>query len=342
MNILPPSAIAGLTPNQIGNLNNSVPNPFFCPAPCANPDPTRFITDPTVGLSSPTVPAFQLLLPFPQYSGFQGDSPPIANSIYHALQIRAEKEFLNGLQFLVTYTLSKSIDDASASDDSFSFLGGGTTDGGTIGVQNPFGLRGERAVSVFDIPQLLQVSYVYEIPIGRGRQFGRQMSPILNAIIGGWQTNGIIRVDNGRPIIPVLANSVSIPTYGQRPNLSAALQRASGSPGNFTDPGTSYFSNPGVLTQPDNFTFGNAPRTITSARQPGTRLVSLSLFKEFPLARVHEGMRLQFRAESFNTFNHPQFAGPNSAVSAGSTDFGVISSTISSTRELQLALKLYF
>lgn len=287
------------------------------------------------------MPAYQLLLPFPQYAGFQGDSPPIANSIYHALQVRAEKEFANGLQFLVTYTWSRSIDDASASDDSFSFLGGGTTDGSTIGVQNPFDLRAERAVSVFDIPQLLQVSYVYELPVGRGRRFGRQMHPVLDAIVGGWQTNGIVRMDSGRPIIPTGSTS-NIPTYGQRPNLTAPLKRASGSPENFTDPGTSYFANPGVLVPADNFTFGNGPRTITSVRQPGTRTASLSIFKEFPLAKVREGMRLEFRAESFNTFNHPQFAGPNSAVSAGSTDFGVISSTISSARELQLALKLYF
>ena len=144
----------------------------------------------------------QLLVPYPQYNGFQGDSPPIANSIYHALQVRAEKDFTHGLQFLVTYAWSKSIDTASASDDSFSFLGGGTSGGSTLGVQNPFNLRGERAVSVFSIPQVFQLSYVWEFPVGRGRLLGRNMNPIANAIIGGWQTNGIIRLDDGRPIIP--------------------------------------------------------------------------------------------------------------------------------------------
>jgi hypothetical protein len=66
----------------------------------------------------------------------------------------------------------------------------------------------------------------------------------------------------------------------------------------------------------------------------------MSLFKEFPLGVVREGMRLQFRAESFNTFNHPHFAGPNA--NFGASDYGFISSTIGSPRELQLALKLYF
>ena len=339
MNILPLNAVQGLSPDEIGNLNNLVPNPFFCPAaPC---DPHRYITDPTSALSAPTVSSAQLLLPFPQYAGFQGDSPPIANSIYHALQVRLEKEFSNGLQFLFTYTFSKSIDDASASDDSFVFLGGGTTDGSTLGVQNPYDLRGERAVSVYDIPHIFQFSYVYEFPLGRGKRFGRDMNPFLDAIIGGWQTNGIIRIDNGRPLIPLLLNTQAIPTFGQRPILTAPLKRASGSISSLIDAG--YFANPEVLVDTSvaaPFTFGNAPRTITSVRQPGARTASMSLFKNFSLARFRETMRLQFRAESFNTFNHPQFAGPNTTV--GDSNFGFITSTISSARELQLALKLYW
>jgi hypothetical protein len=342
MDFLPQSAIAGLTPSQIGALNDQVANPFFFPGPSSACDKNHFICDPTSPLAGPTVSQAQLLLPFPQYTSFAGDSPPIANSIYHALQVRAEREFSNGLQFLVTYTWSKSIDNASATDDSISWLGGGTTDGSTISVQNPFDLRGERAVSVYDIPHVLQFSYVYELPVGKGRQFGSQMHPALNAIIGGWQVNGIIRIDNGRPIIPGLDSSTPIPTYSQRPNLSGNLGRSSGSPEASTDPntGTNYFANPNALSQPADNTFGTAPRTIGNVRQPGARDVSMSLFKEFPLGIIREGMRIQFRAESFNTFNHPHFAGPNA--NFGASDYGFISNTIGSPRELQLALKLYF
>jgi len=346
-NYLPQSAVAGLTPDEIGALNDQVANPFFYDpttpghigVPCDN---THFICDPTSPLASPTVSQFQLLVPFPQYTSFSGDSPPIANSIYHALQVRVEREFANGLQFLMTYTWSKSIDNASATDDSISWLGGGDTDGGTLTVQNPFDLRAERAPSVYDIPHVLQFSYVYELPVGRGRHFGGQMHPVLNAIIGGWQVNGIIRIDNGRPIIPGLDSSNAIPTYGQRPNLVGRLRRGSGSPQDSTDPdtGINYFGNPDALSQTPDNTFGTAARTLGSVRQPGARDVSMSLFKEFPLGVVREGMRLQFRAESFNTFNHPHFAGPNA--NFGASDYGFISSTIGSPRELQLALKLYF
>jgi len=347
LNYLSQSALAGLSPDEIGALNDQVANPFFYdPAapghvgvPCDN---THFICDPTSPLAGPTVSQYQLMLPFPQYTSFSGDSPPIANSIYHALQVRVEREFSNGLQFLMTYTWSKSIDNASATDDSISWLGGGSTDGGTLTVQNPFDLRAERAPSVYDIPHVLQFSYVYELPIGRGRHFGRQMHPVLNAIVGGWQVNGIIRIDNGRPIIPGLDSSNPIPTYGQRPNLVGTLKRGSGSPQDSTDPdtGISYFANPDALSQTPDNTFGTAARTLGSVRAPGARDVSMSLFKEFPLGVVREGMRLQFRAESFNTFNHPHFDTPNA--NFGASDYGFISSTIGSPRELQLALKLYF
>ncbi len=93
-------------------------------------------------------PSNQFHTPFPQFTEFSGDSPPIADSTYHAAQFRLEKGFANGLQFLVTYAVSKSIDDASATDDSISWLGGGFQ-GDTLKVQNPNDIRGERALSTF-------------------------------------------------------------------------------------------------------------------------------------------------------------------------------------------------
>jgi len=334
-----------LTPAQIATLANSgdQPNPFFCATPPCSP--TSTITDPNSGLSAPDISRFQLLLPYPQFTGFQGDSPPIANSIYHAFQLRAQKEFANGLQFLLSYSFSKSIDDASATDDSISWLGGGTPGGSTLDVQDPNNLRPERAVSVFDIPNDLQFSYVYALPIGRGKHFGGNMHPVLDAIIGGWQTNGNWIMQSGRPIISRESpNSVPIPTYGQRPTLTETLRRSSGSPGSATEGCivgcTNYFANPGALVQSADFTMGNAPRTITSVRQPPERIANLSIFKEFSMASVREGMRLEFRAEAFNAFNHPIFSGPNSR--AGTGTFGQISSLNAPPRQMQLGLKLYF
>jgi hypothetical protein len=171
------------------------------------------------------------------------------------------------------------------------------------------------------------------------------MNSVLNAVIGGWQTNGIVRMDTGRPIIPGLDSSLNaqaIPTFGQRPNLTGSLGRSSGRPQDFTNISDTknYFANPNALSQPADFTFGSAPRTIGSVRQPGARDTSMSLFKEFQIGKTREGMRLEFRAESFNTFNHPHFQGPNA--NFGASDYGKISSTVNSPRQLQFGLKLYF
>lgn len=322
------------------------PNPFYSPActPTTNPVNPNYICNPESVLSLPTVSRYQLQLPFPQFAGFQGDSPPISNSIYHSVQIRAERSFSNGLEFLVTYTFSKSLDNASATDDSISWLGGGTTGGGTIGVQDPNNLRSERAVSVFDIPQVLQFSYDYQFPVGKGKKFASKANPVLNAFIGGWQTSATWRYDDGRPILPSQSSGNAIPTYGLRPTLTAPLQPAGGAPeGHANFPGctcTSYYANPDALVDTADYSLGTAPRTITSVRQPGTSLTDMSLLKEFPMGGLGEGMRLEFRAEALNVFNHPQFAGPNANVDSGT--YGLIRSTISGPRELQLGLKFYF
>jgi hypothetical protein len=95
-----------------------------------------------------------------------------------------------------------------------------------------------------------------------------------------------------------------------------------------------------VVQQTDPFTFGNAPRTITNLRQPGNKNVNMSLFKEFPLSRLREGMRMEFRLEAFNVFNHPNFGPADTAFGDGS--FGAITFLASPTREVQLGLKVYF
>jgi len=306
--------------DQIAALNTYVPNPFF-----------GIITDPNSSLSTPTVQQSQLQVPFPQFTGFTGDSPPWANSIYNAFQLRVEKRFSRGLEALITYTFSKSIDDASSTDDSVTWLGGISS-----GPQDPNNRHLERSLSTFDIPQVLQFSYTYELPIGRGKAIGGNMPAFLNAIVGGWQTNGIWRFTDGRPMLLSVSGDQPLPTYPyQRPNLTGTLACNHGS-----DFLTNYFANPDVAVAPPPFTIGNASRSIGTCRQPGQANATLSLFKEFMLSKLREGAKLQFRLEAFNALNHPQFAGPDTQVNGG--NFGVITSTANSPREVQLALKFYW
>jgi len=323
-----PISIENQPTSVIASLQNTVPNPFF-----------GIITDPLSPLSASDVPAYQLLLPYPQYTSLQGDTFPVASSIYHAFQLRAEKEYANGIQFLVTYTWAKSIDDASATDDSVSWLGGSSS------LQDPNRRDMERSVSQFDIPHVLQFSYVYDLPIGRGHKFAGNVNSVLNGFIGGWQLNGTFSFSSGRPIQLTLDSGAAIPTYGgRRPNLTGTLRRNTGS--NFVD---QYFANANqVIAEPADYTIGNAPRALSNIRQPGVNNATMSFFKQFSLAKLREGSRLEFRAEAFNAFNHPQFCGPDTSVrfiGPGQIEqgsFGLITGTCNSPREVQLALKFYF
>ena len=119
----------------------------------------------------------QLELPYPQFTSVTADYNPAASSIYNALQVTAQKNYSNGLQFLVTYVWSKSIDDSSAPDDNTSWLGG------IISLQDPNKPYLERSLSSFDIPQTFQASYVYALPFGRGRRFMSNSNHLVDGIV---------------------------------------------------------------------------------------------------------------------------------------------------------------
>src|SRR6266849_4915477 len=285
------------------------------------------ISDPNSVLSSSSVQAYQLQLPFPQYTGVSTDVRMIANSIYHGLQLTAEKRYSNGLQFLVTYVWSKSIDDSSQADDNVTWLGSFTS------LQDPNKPWLERSLSTFDIPKVLQLSYSYDLPFGRGRAMLGNMPRMLEAVVGGWKTNGLWRLSDGRPLSFSTADGNALPTYGgQRPNIVGTPKRNHGA-----DWINSYFADPTVFQRPADFTLGNAPRALGSVRTPWAFNTDLSLSKQFSLARVREEMNVEFRIEARNAFNHPVFGRPNTSVDDSS--FGTISSTSNSPREMQLALK---
>jgi hypothetical protein len=314
MNHLGPE-IEQYTAAQIKDLETYVPNPFFGNVPATAP------------LGGPTILKYQLLRPYPQFQNLSSQTLPVADSSYHALQVKAEKRFSHGLQMLATYTWSKSIDDSSVGG--LSWLAGIWAN-----VQDPNNRRLERSVSSFDIPQVLGLSYVYELPFGRGKSLGGNWPGAINAILGGWKTNGILRFSTGQPLSLYLSQGQPLPTYGsQRPNLTADLEKTSNA-----DFRTQYFANPDVVEKPAPFTLGNAPRTITSVRSPGVNSANLSLLKMFDLNMLVETMKLELRAEAFNALNHPQFCGPNTTIDSG--NFGLVSSTCNAPREVQLGMRL--
>ncbi len=320
LNILPAS-VENYSQDQVANLlNNFVPNPF-----------QGYITNPNSSLSNPTVQAYQLQLPYPQFTSVSTDVPPLASSIYHAVQITAQKSFSHGLQALVTYSWSKSIDNSSAVDDNTTFLGSFTS------LQDPNKPFLERSLSTFDIPQVFQATYVYQLPVGRGRDFLGHSSRIVNGILGGWNTTGIWRLSGGRPLaFNSSYDGTSLPTYGtQRPNISGVLKRNHGN-GYINN----FFTNPQVLSLPALYAIGNTPRALGDVRTPSTFNADLSVLKDFSLESVRSGASIQFRVEAQNAFNHPTFGTPNTNVD--DPNFGTITYTTSSPRQVQLGIKATF
>ena len=199
---------------------------------------------------------------------------------------------------------------------------------------------------------MLQFSYVYQLPVGRGQKFGSAMNPVLNAFIGGWQTNGIWRFDTGQPLSISLSGGVCPATYSCGwPNQIGPLKKNPKSQwllSTTTFPNAGYFANSppaggGVLQVPPNYVVGNAARVQPNIRRPGTNNATLSVFKEFSLNKMREGSHLEFRVEAFNAMNHVIFSAPSSSFSGSAGNgFGNVSGQANPAREIQLALKLYF
>jgi hypothetical protein len=311
------------TTADINQLTTLVNNPFY-----------GTITDPNSALAYPQIASFLVNnLPYPQFpGGVTTEVQPVANSMYHALQITAEKRYSNGLQFLASYVWSKSIDDSSVQDDNTSYLGSFTS------LVDPNRPSMERSLSTFDIPNVFQFSYTYDLPIGKGKYFFGKMPGFLDEIIGGWKTNGIWRMADGRPLPFFTYDGTSLPTYGgQRPNMFGNPRR------NKTKDSTwinAYFANPQIYQLPPIYTFGNMPRALGAIRSPTAFNTDMSVEKEFPLSKLHEGLNFELRLEAQNALNHPVFGTPDTSVD--DPNFGVVSYTSNGPRQIQLGGKIIF
>lgn len=248
-----------------------------------------------------------------------------ASSNYHSLQARMQQRLYKGLTTLVSYTFAKSIDDASnffssAGDPNFP--------------QNSNNLRAERGRSNFDVRHRFVASYTYDLPFGKGRSWVND-GGWVSTILTGWQSSGIVTLQTGRPftvaLLPEIDNSGtgrSILGFGanDRPNVVGDPNLDQRSPQRWFNQSAFAFPAPGR--------FGDAGRNILDG--PGYQNVNFALMKNTVLS---ERFNLQFRAEVFNLFNHPNFNLPDNFL--GSPTFGQISSA-RDPRHLQFGLKLLF
>jgi hypothetical protein len=259
---------------------------------------------------------------------------PWATSDYNGLQVKMEKRFSQGLYLLNSFTWSKAIDIAAQALD-----GGGNCSNcgnGIPSVQNIYNWQADRGISAYNHPFINITSLVWSVPVGKRKWLLPNANRVLNAIVGGWQATDIIQGRSGNPLnfaySPNSNNEVSalITVDGRnayRPNQSGPAIASNKSY-------KQYLNVANFSTPPYTGPFGNSPRN--SVRGYDYWDVDMGLTKDFELT---ENARLQFRAESFNLFNHTNFGDPNTL--EGSGTFGVITSTLPA-RELQMAAKIIF
>lgn len=297
-------------------LQEQVPNPFYGKIPYK-----------TGSLANPTVQYMQLLRPYPQYTGIQSYRKPTAQSIYHGMTIRMDKRFGEGMSLLFSYTAGKAIDNASSA---VSFIG--SIAGNHLDFYN---WKNERSISSFDVSQRAVISYVYELPFGKGKKFFNSLPRGLDLMVKGWQANGITTFQTGLPLIMGGVTNNSNIGGGQRlsnTGKSAYIDHS----GQTTDQKMAKWFDPSVFYQPAAFTFGTLGRMLPDVRAPGTNITDLALFKNTYFG-PEQRYNLQLRAEAFSAFNHFNLGGPSTNITSGSV------ATItggSGTRSIQVAAKL--
>ena len=311
-------------PDQYLSLGNqllkTVNNPFY-----------GQVTSAGSPLSQPQVQQSQLLRPFPQYNGIGYAGEGVGNSTYESLQVKAEKRFSGGNSILVAYTHAKLISDTDT-------VTGWLESGGTGGQQDWNNLKAEKSLASFDTPDRLVVSYILDIPVGKGRKFMGNAHGFTNAALGGWGVQGVTTVQSGFPLhITTNTNNANSPGSGsQRPNVLAGCNQSIS--GSITSKLNRYF-NTSCFVQPAPFTFGDESRTDSNLRSPGVANWDFSAFKSFAIAPEGKAT-LQFRAEFFNIFNRVQFGYPGQAL--GSSSFGQITTQQNLPRLVQFALRASF
>jgi hypothetical protein len=320
------------TPNT-GFLSASAAyNPLA--VPLQNLEKSGTIAPSACNIDSPTaVLNEQLLLAYPEYCGVSQTDAPLGQSLYNSLQVTYNHRISKGLTALVSYTYSKFIDNVEG-NQAWSYNGAGNW----AATANYFNIAGEKSVDAGDIPHALVASYVYNLPIGRGKAVGSGMNRIADAVVGGWEFSGIATFKGGIPL-SVFGNNWNSyggdprPDYVSGVNPKPSHQTISSSvPNSWANYNAFAYSAYGA--------FGTTPRYMSELRGPHYTNWDSALEKNWTFK---ESMRAQFRFETFNSLNHPNFyaPGPANMELYAPTSFGLITNSFPG-RVVQLAGKFYW
>jgi hypothetical protein len=278
--------------------------------------------------------------PFQGYSGIQ-QGVETANSSYHALQLSLEKRFTHGLTILANYTFSKSLDNLSLNRNVASF---GLSSYAVLPYYFPDAKQFDRGPSDFDRTQRFVSSYVWQPPVPSGAH------RLVRQLLGNWEIGGIASAQTGDPLTVVAGLDRSQTALGKDRGVYVGGAMIGPGACKKTAPCVDYI-NPSAFALPAIGTFGNVAKG--TIRGPGSLNFDMNFSKSFPIG---ERVRLQFRAEFFNVFNHANYLDPGTAnstkgsssaytaangVSANAAGFGSIRAAYD-PRITQLALKVVF
>jgi hypothetical protein len=312
---IPDTNLNQLTVEQLAlgaGLLARVSNPYFGTIPRSS------------SLGDPTITVAQLMKPYPQYTTVSLYRNNVGTTNYHGVTARVEQRVSRGLSYLVSYTRSRLMDDASSVFDA-SVLTGPVAN---VPVADSFNRSLERDYSTGDIPHVFVASAVWELPWGAGRS--RRGSGVLGALANDWLLATVVTLQSGIPVaVTQTTNFNAFAGFGtQRPNLAGDPQL----PGD--ERSTTRWFNTAAFAIAPQFTIGSSNRN--PVRGPAYRNVDLALSRRVP---VRTGAAIELRAEAFNLLNTPPLGNPNGV--AGSAAFGSIT-TAGDPRVVQLAVKLLF
>lgn len=278
----------------------------------------------------------QALAPYPQYcGGIKGLNENAGSATYHSFQFKAEKRFSHGTSLLTSYTFAKSL---TNTDNTQAFI---------IGSYNsisPFERERNKSLSVDDVPQVLSVAFLYELPFGQGKRF-LSTGGVADKVLGGWQLSSVIRVTSGTPLY-VRNGQCPLPTQVQMACTPAILQGANAfaqAKTNFepTQPllSRAAFETTGQLPSGDFYT-GVGPRVL-NIRGFGYHSHDFGLTK---ITKITERVKFEFRAEFFNLWNWHTFSSGGLAFTnnLASPNFGKWNGRVSAPRNVQFAGKFTF
>ncbi len=254
----------------------------------------------------------QLLRPFPQFTNVTLINPPVGDSTYHAIFVKAERRFASGFSFLAHYTFSKFIDDA-ASQDEFGDPGS---------YMDAYNRRLDKGLSGSDVPNRFVLTGLYEMPQFHDRH-------LTNLLLGRWQFGVLTTLQSGEPFTVYTSSNTTnaFPAGTLRPNLVGNPRLDSGRT-------LSHYFNTAAFAQPAPYNFGNSPRSVL--RGPSSSNVDFTVSKNFPIT---ERVKTELKGEFFNVFNIANFDTPGHTL--GNSDFGAFS-TARQARVVELALRIIF